>query len=44
LIDGKYAIQLHYIENKSAKYPLPFLKDFLYESVALDIESRYTLF
>lgn len=44
LLDGKYAAQLHYIENKNAKYPLPFLKDFLNESLALDTESRYALF
>ena len=41
LFDGKYAVHLHYIENKGAKYPLPFLKDFLNESLALNIESRY---
>lgn len=39
--DGKYAVQLHYVDNQNAKIQLPFLKCFLNKSLAVDIESRY---
>jgi hypothetical protein len=44
LHDGKYAVQLQYVENQNAEFQLPFLKCFFNETLALNIESRYNSF
>jgi len=38
--DGKYHVQLHYIENEKSKSPIPFLRGFFRSPLSVDIELR----